>query len=131
MRRVLLIGMLVAGCALVGGCWLFITSPVRDCPIESLLLDEAPFPPGAVAEEPLLPLARAAMESAGRDIGVGESLVGHDVYRYLSAARAAKEFRRARELEFSAEMDERMARCLGEALPTIPFGTATPAAGRS
>jgi len=85
----------VAGCSL--------TLPQRHCPIESLLVDETSFPPGARADKVFSPLPRAAKESAGRTIYLPMPLgiANHDVYRYKSAARAAWQFRQEKERTFT------------------------------
>lgn len=87
-----------------GGCYVFTTPPPRACPIESLVLDEAPFPPGAMAGRILSPLPRASWESAGRSINLrkGGGAI-HDVYRYKTAGRAAQEFERRKRLVFTID----------------------------
>ena len=97
----ILFGVLFGGCYLLGGCYILKTPPARDCPIESLVLDESVFPGEAVAEPILSPLPRAAWESAGRGIFLkkGGGLI-HDIYRYRTASRAAKEFEKRKQLTF-------------------------------
>lgn len=102
MRKGLLIAVLMMLWTFTGGCYVFTTPPPRVCPVESLVLDAAPFPPGAIAEPLLSPLPRASWESAGRSINLktGGGAI-HDVYRYKTAGRAAREFERRKEIEFA------------------------------
>lgn len=95
--------MLVMLWTFAGGCYLFATPPPRDCPIESLVLDEVPFPPGTIAGSILSPLPRASWESAGRTFNLRKGGAVHDVYRYRTAGRAAQEFERANQLEFTID----------------------------
>lgn len=200
-KAVLLIGALLIGallilCILTYANDLMTRRPARDCPIRSLLLDIAPFPPGAIAEVPLSPAPEGPPESASVDIGWSDYFAIHEVRRVGSTSVAARLFRGRQERYFSAgrdkpwetpavpryrspiadqyclkcqeqtdvhylckmiaqyeeyyvelivhvtpdtmtfqllervlrAIDERMAQCLGKALPTTPFGTATPAA---
>jgi len=102
MRRVVFAGILVILWACAGGC--FPPPPPRDCSIESLVVDESPFPQGAVAGSILSPLPQAPRESAGRTIYLLKGIANHDVHRYRSASQAAREFQRGRELDFSLSM---------------------------
>ena len=107
MRRVLLIATLTMLWAFTGGCYVLVTPPPRECPIENLTLDEEPFPPGAIAGKilsplPGAPIPRTSLESAGRTINYEyKGGANHDIYRYKSEGRAAQEFKRRKELEFS------------------------------
>ena len=97
----LLLGILSGGCYLLKGCYILQTPPARDCPIERLVLDERVFPGEATAEPILSPLPRAAWESAGRDIFLkAGGKLSHNVYRYRTAERAAREFEKRKRLTF-------------------------------
>lgn len=86
----------------VAGCGILSPPPARDCPIESLLLDEEPFPLGARADSVFSPLPEKGWETAGRTIHLPMpiGIANHDVYRYKSAARADWQFRQEKELTF-------------------------------
>jgi len=98
---VLLLGIVLGGCYFLKGCYILQTPPARDCPIERLVLDEGVFPGEATAEPILSPLPRAAWESAGRGVFLkkGGSFL-HDIYRYRTAERAAREFEKRKRLIF-------------------------------
>ncbi len=97
----LLLGIVLGGCYFLKGCYILQTPPARDCPIERLVLDERVFPGEATAEPILSPLPRAAWESAGRGVFLktGGSFL-HDIYRYRTAERAAREFEKRKRLIF-------------------------------
>lgn len=106
MRKKVLLGAIALGVVLlvivaVRNCYILKVPPARDCPIESLLIDESAFPAGtAHAGDILSPLARASWESAGCTFSIPTGIANHDVYRYRAAEGAAREFARRRELEF-------------------------------
>lgn len=91
LRLLILAGVLVVAT----GCTITILNPEDSFALEPLLLDESVFPPGATAG-PVMETAdhHGAVGRLMRTIYVGMGVAVHEVYRYSSEQRAAREFDR-------------------------------------
>lgn len=67
-------------------------TPLRDCPIETLLLVESDFPDGTFVDDPSSPVAEHPIESAGITASYSDDLIFHLVGRYPSNYSASKEY---------------------------------------
>lgn len=97
LRLLMLTGVLLVA----AGCTITILNPEDSFALEPLLLDESVFPPGATAG-PVMETAdhHGAIGHLGRDIYVGTGGASHEVYRYTTARRAAREFERMMNIGF-------------------------------
>lgn len=64
----------------------------RDCPIQQLLLDQSDYPPGAILNEIISPVADKPLESADQSASYLDSGLFQVVIRYFSSENAATEY---------------------------------------
>lgn len=97
LRLLVLAGVLLAA----AGCTITVLNPEDSFALEPLLLDESVLPPGATAG-PVMETAdhHGAIGHLMRSIYVGTGGANHEVYRYTTDRRAAREFERMMNIGF-------------------------------
>lgn len=85
------------------GCRALQQPPKHDCPVETLVLDGAVFPPGSNAGSLESPLPEAAWASAGRTFYLPRGVAGHSVYQHKTPRIAAEEFLANKRAQFAQD----------------------------
>lgn len=93
-------------CICIGACARSTATPSRNCPITSLVIDEASFPIGAFVTDTMSPvpsglISTSPKESVLRTISVRQGMASQVIFRYSSVDEAVLDFQQARQREFS------------------------------
>ena len=74
--------------------------PSRECTLESMLLTQDDFPSDTIVNKISSPIAEMSRESAGFTARYGDSLMYHEINRYLSSDDAKEIFQEGRDIHF-------------------------------
>lgn len=76
--------------------------PVRDCPIEELLLSQSDYPPHTILNDSRSPIAEKPSESAGGSANYNGDATSQLVARHSSVKNAVKEYEKWKKIAFDA-----------------------------
>jgi hypothetical protein len=77
--------------------------PVRDCPIEELLLSQSDYPPNTILNDSRSPIAEKPSESAGGSANYNGDATSQLVARHSSIENAVKEYEKWEIISFDAD----------------------------
>ncbi len=93
------LSLLLLGCAIMKED----LRPIRDCPIEELLLDQADYPPNTTVNESRSPIAEKPSVSAGGSANYNGDATSQLVARHSSVDNAVREYEKWAEIAFEVD----------------------------